>query len=114
MSTQTSSNWHERARAVSPRADAFIGGRALPAQSGKTFSKISPVDGRALAQVADCGPADIEAAVASARAALVRGVWSQRRPTQRKKVLRRFAELILQNKEELALLETLDLSLIHI
>lgn len=94
---------------MSPRADAFIGGRALPAQSGKTFSKISPVDGRALAQVADCGPADIEAAVVSARAAFVRGVWSQRRPTQRKKVLRRFAELILQNKEELALLETLDM-----
>ena len=52
---------------------------------------------------------DIDRAVASARAAFRRGSWSQQPPKARKKVLLRLAELMLANRDELALLETLDM-----
>ncbi len=109
MSEPKTSPWHDRAWALQPSAAAFIDGRFVPAQSGATFDKASPIDGRLIAQVAACDAADIELAVASARKAFDAGVWANRSPAQRKRVLRRFAELILKHKEELALLETLDM-----
>ena len=53
--------------------------------------------------------ADIDAAVASARARLRRRPLGRQAPAARKKVLQRFAEQILAAKDELALLETLDM-----
>jgi acyl-CoA reductase-like NAD-dependent aldehyde dehydrogenase len=103
------SPWHDRAWALRPGASAFIDGHYVPAASGATFDKASPVDGRLIAQVSACDAVDVEAAVASARRAFESGSWANRAPAQRKRVLRRFAELILQHKEELALLETLDM-----
>lgn len=103
------SPWHDRAWALRPAASAFIDGHYVPAASGATFDKASPVDGRLIAQVSACDAVDVEAAVASARRAFESGSWANRAPAQRKRVLRRFAELILQHKEELALLETLDM-----
>ena len=52
---------------------------------------------------------DINRAVSAARAAFRKGVWSNQAPNQRQKVLKRFAELIRQYGEELALLDTLDM-----
>ena len=45
----------------------------------------------------------------SARAAFEDGRWAGKAPAQRKKILQKFSELILGAKEELALLETLDM-----
>jgi acyl-CoA reductase-like NAD-dependent aldehyde dehydrogenase len=86
----------------------LIDGRLVAAQSGATFDNINPATGRSLGAVASCDLPDIDAAVQSARTVFERGDWSQRKPAQRKKVLRRWAELIRANAEELALLETLD------
>jgi acyl-CoA reductase-like NAD-dependent aldehyde dehydrogenase len=61
-----------------------------------------------LADVSAGDTRDIDAAVAAARAAFDAGSWSKQAPAARKKVLQKFAELILANLEELALLETLD------
>ena len=58
--------------------------------------------------MAACDTADVDAAVAAARAAFERGDWADRPPAERKRVLLRFAELVEQATEELALLETLD------
>jgi 4-guanidinobutyraldehyde dehydrogenase/NAD-dependent aldehyde dehydrogenase len=65
--------------------------------------------GRLLAPVASTDAADVDLAVAAARRAFESGVWSRRAPRERKKVLLRFAQLIEQHAEELALLETLDM-----
>lgn len=46
-----------------------IGGQAVPAESGKTFETISPVDLKPLAQVARGDAADIDAAAKAAQAA---------------------------------------------
>jgi gamma-glutamyl-gamma-aminobutyraldehyde dehydrogenase/4-guanidinobutyraldehyde dehydrogenase/NAD-dependent aldehyde dehydrogenase len=90
------------------RRDLFIGGRFAPAASGERFTSTSPRDGRILAQIAAGGEQDVDAAVRSAHAAFESGVWSKADPAVRKRVLLRFADLIEQHTEELALLETLD------
>ena len=81
----------------------------MDAASGKAFDCISPIDGRVLAQVAECGAEDVDRAVRAARRAFDKGDWSAAKPAWRKKVLVRFAELIRENADELALLETLDM-----
>ena len=104
-----SEDWHERARALTPDGRAFIDGRYVASVSGATFDCVSPIDGRSLAQVASTDAADVDLAVAAARRAFESGVWARQAPRERKRVLLRFAELILEHGEELALLETLDM-----
>jgi acyl-CoA reductase-like NAD-dependent aldehyde dehydrogenase len=107
--TQTATPWHERAKTLGIRAQAFIGGRYVDAVSGETFDDISPVNGKLLARVASCDAPDVDAAVAAARAAFRKASWSGLSPSRRKRVLLKFAELILSHRDELALLETLDM-----
>ncbi len=102
-------SWHERARSLALRTQAFIDGRYVDAASGATFSSVNPATGKVLAQVAAGDLEDINRAVTSARGAFRKGVWCNLPPARRKKVLSRFAELILEHAEELALLETLDM-----
>ena len=102
-------DWHAAARALRIDGRAVIGGERVGAADGATFDCRSPIDGRLLGQVARGQAADIDAAVASARRAFDDGRWSARAPAARKKVLLRFAEGILAAKDELALLETLDM-----
>jgi acyl-CoA reductase-like NAD-dependent aldehyde dehydrogenase len=109
MSAQPNTvSWHERAASLSLRTQAFIGGRYVDSISGATFARVNPANGQPLAQVAAADTRDLDAAVAAARAAFDGEVWSKQPPRARKKVLLKFAELILANLEELALLETLD------
>jgi len=102
-------SWHERARLLEFRTQAFIDGRYLDAASGATFDCINPATGKLLARVAAGDAEDINRAVISARAAFRKGNWAQLAPAKRKKTLLRFADLIRQHTEELALLETLDM-----
>ena len=102
-------NWHERATALRIDGRPLIGGQRVDAQSGEQFDCVSPIDARVIGSVSRCQAADIDAAVQSARAAFNDGRWAARAPAARKRVLLRFAELILAAKDELALLETLDM-----
>jgi acyl-CoA reductase-like NAD-dependent aldehyde dehydrogenase len=102
-------SWHDRARSLVMRTQAFIDGRYVDAASGATFNSVNPATGKVLAQVAAGDEEDINRAVASARAAFRKGVWCNLPPVKRKQVLSRFAELILRHSDELALLETLDM-----
>ncbi len=102
-------NWHERARGLVPEGRAFIDGRYVAAESGATFDCVSPIDGRVIAKVASADATDVDLAVEAARRAFERGNWSRQPPRERKRVLLRFAELLLAHRDELALLETLDM-----
>ena len=102
-------SWHERAAKLAIDGRAFIDGLRVDARSGTRFDCLSPIDGRKLAEVARCGAADADAAVASARRAFEDGRWSGMAPGARKRVLVRFADLMLAHRDELALLETLDM-----
>ncbi len=95
--------------ALSYRNQAFINGRYVPAASGKSFDKISPINGKVLTQVAECDKEDVERAVKAARAAFDKGVWAKAFPKKRKTVLVKLAELMMRHRDELALLETLDM-----
>jgi 4-guanidinobutyraldehyde dehydrogenase / NAD-dependent aldehyde dehydrogenase len=102
-------SWHERARSLDIRTKAFINGNYMESASGQTFDSINPGTGKLLARVSSGDTEDINRAVSAARAAFRKGVWSNLAPNQRQKVLKRFAELIRQHGEELALLDTLDM-----
>ncbi|HEX5805270.1 MAG TPA: aldehyde dehydrogenase [Macromonas sp.] len=88
---------------------AVVNGTRVAALSGQTFDCISPVDGRLLTQVARGAEADIDAAVQAARAAFEDRRWAGKPPAQRKRVLQKFADLMLAHADELALTETLDM-----
>ncbi len=91
------------------KGQAFIDGRLTDAASGETFDNISPRDGSVIAKVAACDTEDVDRAVRAARRAFDAGVWRDRSPKERKKVLQRFADLFEKNMDELAVLETLDM-----
>src|SRR5579872_621983 len=100
--------WAHRAQNVRPRTQLFIDGAFVDAQSGETFDDVGPRDGSVIARVAAGDKADIDLAVGAARRSFERGIWSQKSPRDRKKVLKRFADLMRADVETLALLETLD------
>lgn len=101
--------WHERATALRPDGRCLIEGERRAAAGGVVFAKHSPVDGRLLGDVARGGAADIEAAVRSARSAFEDRRWAGKPPAARKRILVRWAELVLAAREELALIDTLDM-----
>jgi gamma-glutamyl-gamma-aminobutyraldehyde dehydrogenase len=105
----TREGWIARASSLAIEGRAFIDGAYVSALDGKTFARVSPIDGKVFAHVADCGEADIDRAVKAARKAFDNGVWRDVDPLQKKKVVLRFAELIREHAEEIALLETLDI-----
>ncbi|MGN2432661.1 aldehyde dehydrogenase [Pseudomonas syringae] len=109
MTTLTRTDWEQRALNLKIEGRAFIQGEYTAAASGETFDCISPVDGRLLAKVASCDAADAQRAVDSARSVFESGAWSRLAPAKRKATMIRFAGLLEQNAEELALLETLDM-----
>jgi acyl-CoA reductase-like NAD-dependent aldehyde dehydrogenase len=102
-------DWRQRATGLHPDGRAVVGGQRVAAVSGETFDCVSPIDGRKLAPIARCRGEDVDAAVASACAAFNDRRWAGQAPVARKKVLLRFADKILGARDELALLETLDM-----
>ena len=104
----TTEDWLARATEVEPRTEAFIDGRFVPAASGETFDDVAGRDGTLIARVASGGEVDVDRAVAAARRSFDDRRWSDRSPADRKRVLLAFAEKIRAAREELALLESLD------
>ncbi|BCL84229.1 aldehyde dehydrogenase [Ktedonobacteria bacterium brp13] len=86
----------------------LIKGQWVESASGKTFETFDPSSGRVLATVAEGGQEDIDRAVRAARKAFESGGWSRLTPSQRGRLLWKLADLIEQNADELALLESLD------
>lgn len=85
----------------------LIGGKWVPAKSGKTFESINPATEQLLINVAEADAADVDEAVVAARAAF-EGPWSLTSPHERGAHLRRLAGLMEAHADELAELETLD------
>jgi phenylacetaldehyde dehydrogenase len=86
----------------------LIDGKWVNAASGKTFPTYNPATGEVLAQVAEGDKADIDAAVRAARKAFDSGPWSRMTASERGKLVWKLADLLEQNLEEFATLETLD------
>lgn len=86
----------------------WIGGKEVPAQSGKYFDVENPAEERPLASVAHGDAKDVDLAVAAARKAFETGPWRRMNPSQRGQLLWRLAELVEKHSEEFAQLESLD------
>src|SRR6202167_2211751 len=86
----------------------LIGGKWIPAKSGKTFETVNPSNEEVLSLIAEGDKADVDEAVKVARKAYERGKWSQIGPHQRARYFFNITELIDAHAEELATLETLD------
>jgi gamma-glutamyl-gamma-aminobutyraldehyde dehydrogenase/4-guanidinobutyraldehyde dehydrogenase/NAD-dependent aldehyde dehydrogenase len=107
--TDMNIDWHARAKALNIDGRAFINGKRVDALDKQVFECLSPIDGRKLADVASCQSADIDSAVNAARTAFNDRRWAGMSPRERKQTMIRFADLIVKNRDELALLETLDM-----
>ncbi|HEX5828913.1 MAG TPA: aldehyde dehydrogenase [Candidatus Limnocylindrales bacterium] len=90
------------------RTRLYIDGRFRDAEGGASYTTENPATGRAIADVAKGGAADVDAAVAAARRAADDGRWSRVSPGDRKRILVRWADLIEANGRELGLIETID------
>lgn len=90
------------------RTQAFIDGEFVDAVDGATFESVAPATGEVIAKISACGDADVDRAVSAARGAFDRGDWSRAAPADRKGVMLRFASLIEEHGEELALIEAVD------
>ncbi|QXI31232.1 aldehyde dehydrogenase [Pseudomonas vanderleydeniana] len=101
--------WQQRAAGLSFRDKALIDGRQVSAAGQATFDAINPATRQLLARVASCGQAEVDLAVGSARRAFEQGPWARMAPGERKKVLLRLAERIMAHREELALLDSLNM-----
>ncbi len=86
----------------------LINNRWVDAASGKTFPTINPSTGEVITQVAEADAADVDIAVAAARAAFDKGPWRKMSAAERGLMMYRLADLIEKHKEELAELESLD------
>jgi len=86
----------------------FIGGRWVPAESGKQFGVEDPATGEELTTVAEAQVEDVDRAVAAARRSFDRGTWRELPPAERAKVLWKVGDMIEERATEFAQLETLD------
>ena len=93
---------------VTPEPLNLIGNEWVPALSGRVMDVVSPIDGQPFAQIADSDAADIDAAVAAARAAFDGGEWSTLTAAERGRLMIRLSERILDHVEDLAQLESRD------
>ncbi|NLT07287.1 MAG: aldehyde dehydrogenase [Solirubrobacterales bacterium] len=108
MSTTIAETWQSKLAEVDLPTRPFVDGAPADPAGDATFADISPVTGRKLADVAAGGEADVDRAVASARAAFEDGRWARIAPKERKAVLQRLATLVADHADELALLSVLD------
>src|SRR3984893_14424552 len=86
--------------------ELFIGGRRVPPISGEDSVDLNPATEEPIAEVAQGSEADVDLAVAAARAALP--VWGGMRAAERGRILQRAASLLEEYHEELIELESLD------
>ena len=87
----------------------LIDGERVPAAEGATFATVNPATGAVFREVAQAGPGDADRAVRAAARAF--DDWGARTPIQRAKVLHRWADLIDEHADELALVETRDMGM---
>lgn len=91
-----------------PNKKMLIGPDWVDAVSGKQIDSLNPATGKLLARIPAGERADVDRAVAAARASFDSGVWRDMTGAQRARVLWRMAELMEAHIDELAELETLD------
>ncbi|XP_069012416.1 mitochondrial 10-formyltetrahydrofolate dehydrogenase [Embiotoca jacksoni] len=86
----------------------FINGKFEDAENGKTYDTVNPTDGSVICQVSYASVGDVDRAVAAAKEAYDNGPWGRMNPRDRGSLLYRLADLMEENQEELATIESID------
>ncbi|SDD79163.1 aldehyde dehydrogenase (NAD+) [Bradyrhizobium brasilense] len=86
----------------------FVGGEWVEAVGGERFESLNPFTGKAWATIPRGKPADVDRAVAAAKAAFRTGPWPKLTATERGHLLRRLGDLIGEHAEQLAQTEVTD------
>ncbi|MBV9405869.1 MAG: aldehyde dehydrogenase family protein [Acidobacteriaceae bacterium] len=87
----------------------LIDNKWVDSVSGKKFETINPATGEPIAKVAEADAADVDLAVKAARKAFhSKSAWRRMSAAERGKLIHRLADLIEENADELATLESLD------
>ena len=86
----------------------LIGGEWVDARSGKTFESINPYTGKVWATAPEADDEDVDRAVKAAREAFDEGPWGKMSVTERARLMRRFADLLAENADEIAVVESTD------
>ena len=102
-------NWTQAAADVCWSIKPFIDGSYRDSTSTSTFDDINPATGEILCQIAEGSAEDIDQAVKNARQRFDEGSWSGLTPSVRKLILLRFAELIVDHQNSIALLDSLEI-----
>jgi len=92
---------------IAPSYGLFVDGEFVPAEGGSEFATLNPATEEHLADVASAGSADVDRAVAAARAAF-EGPWGSMPGRERAKYLYRIARILQERSREFAVLESLD------
>ena len=102
-------NWKYAEQDVKWEIKPFIDGAYRNSTSTNTFDNINPATDDVLCQIAEGSAEDIDQAVQVARQRFDEGCWSGLTPSARKIILVRFADLIVEYKNSIALLDTLEI-----
>jgi aldehyde dehydrogenase (NAD+)/gamma-glutamyl-gamma-aminobutyraldehyde dehydrogenase len=106
--SETRAYFHNIRDTVTPNTQAFIDGQYCDAADGAKLENLNPATGEVIGTFSHCGAADVDRAVAAARRVFNQGTWSRAAPEYRKEILLKLADLVDKNKNELAVLESLD------
>lgn len=96
-------NWIQQAEGLSLPTQHLVNGQLVDPFGEDVLPLRSPRDGSALPEIALGDERDVDRAVASARAAFKDRRWAGKRPSERGAIMRRWAELVQENAEDIAL-----------
>ncbi|RUY14842.1 aldehyde dehydrogenase family protein, partial [Mesorhizobium sp. M7A.F.Ca.CA.004.12.1.1] len=90
------------------RQNLFINGAFVAPKTGQYIDSFDPTTGKPWYEFAEAGAEDVGAAVEAARTAFAAPAWRRMTQTDRGRLVRRLAELVLEHADALALIETRD------
>src|SRR6266516_5750280 len=102
--TSSTSKGENRMATTATKRQAFSAGAFVDAASGETMEVINPATGEAIAEVPACGAEDVDRAVEAALSAFEE--WRAATPKAHAELLLRLADVIDENAEELARIES--------
>jgi len=107
MQNQQTPDWASLSKSIQLDGRAFINGQRIDTQT--RFDCISPINGQKISEISRGDATDIDKAAIAARTAFEDGRWAKKSPRERKHIMLRFSELLLENAQTLALIETMDM-----
>jgi len=108
MELKTHDYYKDHSKKLKFNTKALIDGKFVESSSGKKFITVNPATGEPITEITSCTRDDVYTAEKAARKAFDDGRWAKMSPADRKDILIRLGDLIDQNGEELAVMETID------